>query len=78
MPDTPDDWKLDPYPEDLPSPTDFLDHEPGAPHQYEIICKVCGVRGMVRLSIDPQYEGSVSLDELKKGLDADRREPHDA
>ena len=29
-------------------------HEPGDPHQYRITCKVCGERGMIRLTIDPE------------------------
>ena len=31
------------------------EHAPGDPHRYRIECEVCGQRGMVRISIDPQY-----------------------
>lgn len=31
----------------------FEQHEPGANHEYEIECRVCGQRGMIRLSVDP-------------------------
>ncbi len=29
-------------------------HEPGDNHQYEIACKVCGERGVIRLTVDPE------------------------
>lgn len=30
------------------------EHAPGDPHQYRITCKVCGERGTIRLSIEPE------------------------
>jgi hypothetical protein len=30
------------------------DHEPGAFHEYRTICVVCGQRGQVHLSLEPQ------------------------
>lgn len=29
-------------------------HEPGDPHQYRITCEVCGERGTIRLTVDPE------------------------
>lgn len=29
-------------------------HEPGESHRYQIECEVCGQRGVIRLSVDPE------------------------
>jgi hypothetical protein len=42
-----------------------VDHKPGEPHEYSVTCMVCGQNGTVRLSIEPQYEGSVALAALQ-------------
>ena len=36
-------------------------HEPGDNHEYDLTCKVCGQPGVVRLTIDPQYEQEAHL-----------------
>jgi hypothetical protein len=35
------------------------EHRPGDPHVYDIRCTVCGKPGVVRLTIDPQFDGAV-------------------
>jgi hypothetical protein len=35
------------------------EHRPGDPHEYDIRCTVCGEPGVVRLTIDPQFDGAV-------------------
>jgi hypothetical protein len=30
------------------------EHEPGANHEYELVCKVCGQAGTIRITIDPE------------------------
>jgi hypothetical protein len=31
-------------------------HEPGAPHEYEIRCKVCHQPGVLRVTVDPDVQ----------------------
>jgi hypothetical protein len=31
-------------------------HKPGDPHQYKLICEVCGEHGTIRVSVDPETE----------------------
>ncbi len=37
-----------------PDPHEFPEHAPGDHHQYELICKVCGQLGMVRIVLVPE------------------------
>jgi hypothetical protein len=30
------------------------EHNPGDHHQYQITCEICGIRGTIRLSVDPE------------------------
>ena len=30
------------------------EHKPGDPHQYRITCSICGERGTIRLTVDPE------------------------
>lgn len=39
---------------DTPTITPPVKHKPGDPHQYEIACVVCGERGTLRLTVDPE------------------------
>jgi hypothetical protein len=66
MPDTPDDWKLDPYPEDLPSPTDFLDHEPGAWHRPHPDIETMAGRAMFdKAMVGPTQELTITAQALR-------------
>lgn len=43
------DWRL------VPADAVSVDgHEPGDSHQYRIACEVCGERGTIRLTVDPE------------------------
>jgi hypothetical protein len=43
------DWRL------VPADAVSADaHKPGDPHQYRITCEVCGERGAIRLTVDPE------------------------
>ncbi len=33
------------------------EHKPGDPHQYRLTCEVCGDRGTIRLTVDPETAG---------------------
>jgi hypothetical protein len=42
-------------------------HEVGDPHQYQIVCLVCGQWGVLRLSVDPQTVVPIPLHEQGDG-----------
>ena len=37
------------------------EHKPGEAHEYDLACRVCGQPGVIRLTIDPQYEQEAHL-----------------
>jgi len=44
---------FDPDPEVHPSTAARPTHNPGDAHEYDLICRVCGTAGVIRLLIDP-------------------------
>jgi hypothetical protein len=48
-------------------PDDVQRHEVGDPHLYQIVCVVCGQRGVLRLSVDPATVTLIPLHEQGDG-----------
>jgi len=51
-----------------PSRDRQVTHAPGDNHQYDLTCKVCGQRGVVRILVDPEREPTVPDGTLEDAL----------